>query len=1196
MVHEFHYSLFIVHYSLYKELILTFTIAIGCLSCKRSYTLFEMIPSSQSGIYFNNVVVENDSINPLDMEYLYNGGGVAIGDFNNDNKPDIYFTASQGENKLYLNKGDFAFEDVTKAAKVTGEGRWCNGAAVVDINNDGLDDIYICATIKTNPEERTNLLYINQGNDKSGTPLFKEMARQYNLADTGFSVQAAFLDYDRDGDLDVYIATTSLAQRNSTRFDRKSDFQEDKLSDKLYRNEGSDSLGHAFFRDVSKETGIYDHGYALGIAVADVNNDGWKDIYISNDFYSNDLLYINNKNGTFTEAAKNCFKHTSQNAMGNDIADINNDGLEDIIAVDMNPEDNFRKKKNMSPGNYYVYQAMRSGDYVLQYVRNTLQLNNGNTVLDSNNIELPSFSDISFYAGVAETDWSWNPSLADFDNDGFKDLIVTNGYPKDVTDHDFAAFRNESSNITPKADLLSQIPQIKIPNYAFRNTGDLQFQNVTANWGFSTASFSNGAAYADLDGDGDLDYVINNINDVAFVYKNNLKRSPDNNFINLKFEGRKENINGIGAVAKIYYEGKIQVFDNTPYRGYLSCVNSDLHFGLGKIERIDSAIIQWPDGKRQVISNVAANKTVIAKQADARPVTQDSIHNDSSFFAEITSISGVHYRHEEFDYIDFDRQKLLPRRFSQFGPSIAAGDIDGNGLDDIFLGASGGTDAHLLFQQQNGKFLEKELLSPPGRDVRKPEMLGTLMFDCEGDGDLDIYVASGSNEFAPNSKNYQDRIYINDGKRNLTYDSTVLPRNYTSKSCVKAADFDKDGDLDLFVGGRIFPEKYPEPVNSFLFRNDSEKGRPKFTDISMEAAPFLEKIGLVCDAIWTDFNSDGWIDLVVVGEWMPVRFFRNNKGKLVDVTPSSGIHDKHGWWGSISAGDFDNDGDVDYIAGNIGLNSFFKASAKEPISIYAADFNKDNFYDAIPSIFLPDENGERKEFPVHVRDEMVQQIVGIRKKYNRYVDYAKATIHEIVPETKNALKLQVNFLANSFIENKGNEKFEIRPLPSIAQFAPIYGMVVQDINEDGNLDLLLSGNDFGNEIVNGHYDALNGLVLLGDGQNNFKPLTIGESGLFIPGDGKGLIQLLVGGRYTLAATQNKDLLKMFALQKNHRMIRFKADDIRAIVHLKNGKSRIHEIYHGSSFLSQSVRVLLVNSSVTNIEIINTTGVKRTLEF
>ena len=667
-------------------------ITLSFVSCRES-TQFELVPSSTTGISFNNVVTESDSINPLDMEYLYNGGGVAIGDFNADDRPDIYFTSSQTPNKLYLNKGDFEFQDVTDEAGVGGMGRWCNGASVVDINNDGLDDIYVCASIKRDPNQRTNLLYINKGKNPKGIPVFKEMSREYNLADTSFSVHAAFFDYDRDGDLDVYIATTDLAQRDASRFEGQAVLDKKKRADKLYRNEGSDSLGHPFFTNVSKEAGIYDEGYALGLAVADVNNDGWKDIYVTNDFFSNDLLYINNKNGTFTDYARTCLKHTSQNAMGNDVADINNDGLEDIIAVDMNPEDNFRKKKNMSPGNYYVYQAMLRGDYVMQYVRNTLQLNNGNALYDSSKRPLPSFSDISFYAGVAETDWSWNPSLADFDNDGLKDLIITNGYPKDVTDHDFTAFRTEASKIATKEQILEQIPQIKIPNYAFRNTGTLQFENVTKRWGFDKPCFSAGAAYVDLDADGDLDYVISNINDEAFVYRNNLNTTGDKNYLAVRFEGTAQNRNGIGAIAKVFANGKMQTFDNTPYRGYLSSVNDDLHFGIGAAKKIDSLLVVWPDGKQSRFLNIEANRRITVKHSDARTVAPETVNTPPSLFRDITSESGVDFIHEEFDYIDFDRQKLLPRRFSQFGPPIAVGDVDGNGLEDFFVGASGNNDA-----------------------------------------------------------------------------------------------------------------------------------------------------------------------------------------------------------------------------------------------------------------------------------------------------------------------------------------------------------------------------------------------------------------------------------------------------------------------------------------------------------------------
>ncbi len=782
------------------KFILILTACLCLLTCKQSNTHFRQLSASHTGIHFNNEIVENDSINPLDMEFLYNGGGVAVGDFNNDGLPDLYFTASQVSNKLYLNKGNLQFKDITAAAGVTGNGRWSNAASIVDINNDGWLDIYVCATINKDPDQRANLLYINQGLNKEGVPYFKEMAKAYGLADTGLSVHAAFFDYDRDGDLDMYLVTTNLAQRNSTRFDGSSDENMEALNDKLYRNEGSDSLGHPYFKDVSKEAGIQDEGYGLGIAIADINQDGWKDIYVTNDFYGSDLLYINNGDGTFTNRARKVFKHTSQNAMGIDIADINNDGLDDIIAVDMNPEDNYRKKKNMMGSNYFVHQTMLNNGSVLQYVRNTLQLNNGLVAMDTSGKMLPSFSDISFYAGIAETDWSWNPSIADFDNDGFKDLIITNGYPKDVTDHDFAVYRSKAYQSTSKKDLLDQIPQVKISNYAYRNTGTLQFENATEAWGMQAPSFSCGAVYVDLDLDGDLDYVINNINEKAFVFKNESEKFNQNNYLNLSFNGSSLNKNGIGAIAVIYYEGgKIQTFENSPYRGYLSTVANGLHFGLGKCKIIDSMVISWPDGKQQKLFQIPVNQnlTLLYKDATDAGVALATVLSPP-LFTNSTTESAIDYLHNEFDFIDFNYQKLLPHKLSQFGPSIAVGDIDNNGLDDIVIGASAGNQGSYFLQQANGKFIEKILPSATGSDSRRPEMMGMLLFDADGDGDLDLYICSGSNEFIPNTKNYQDQIFINIGNGNFQLDTTALPKNYNSTSCVKAVDMDGDGDLDLF--------------------------------------------------------------------------------------------------------------------------------------------------------------------------------------------------------------------------------------------------------------------------------------------------------------------------------------------------------------------------------------------------------------
>jgi enediyne biosynthesis protein E4 len=1160
---------------------------------KPNNTLFEKIMPSTSNIYFNNSVTENDSINPLDMEFLYNGGGVAVGDFNRDGRPDLYFTASQVSNKMYLNERDFRFKDVTKQAKVSGDNRWCNGSSVVDINHDGWDDIYVCASVWKNPEQRRNLFYINQGVDKDGVPHFTEEARAYNLADTGFSVHAAFFDYDRDGDLDVYLVTTSLATRNSTRFDGSGATQQHALTDKLFRNDGSDSLGHPYFVDVSLQAGIQDDGYGLGVAVADVNGDGWKDIYVTNDFYTSDKLYINNHNGTFSDRAKDCFKHTSQNAMGNDIADINNDGLPDIIAVDMNPQDNYRKKTNMNGINLFIPDQMMNTGHVLQYVRNTLQVNNGLIPTDSNSLQIPIFSDISFYAGVAETDWSWNPSLADFDNDGLRDLIITNGYPKDVTDHDFATYRQNATNIASKKEVLAQIPQIKIANYAFHNKGDLHFQDVSASWGLNDASFSYGAAYVDLDNDGDLDYVVNNINDRAFIYRNN--NTAHHHFLNLKFRSTSNNRNGLGAVAEIYYGQNKQVSENAPYRGYISTVEASVHFGLGSTQTIDSIIVKWPSGERQVIRAVKADQTLIVEEPNDRSTNSailiDARAQTPRLFTNVTDQTGLEYRHVEMPYSDFDDQRLLPHKLSQYGPSLAVGDVDGNGYDDLFIGASAGFNGQLFLQQSNGKFESRKLVVPAGADSRKPEMMGALLFDADGDSDLDLFVAAGSTEFAANTKNYSDQFFINDGRGNLSLLRSAIPNNLSSKSCVKAADFDKDGDLDLFIGGRVLPHRYPQPVSSFIYRNDSKNGSVQFTDVTKQVAPLLEEIGLMCDALWTDFDNDSWPDLVVSMEWAPVTFIRNDHGVFKKIT--AGVEDKIGWWNSLAAADFDNDGDIDYVAGNVGLNSFFRSSPTQPVCVYASDFNNDGFYDAIPTVFLPGKNGQKREYPANGRDDFLKVLVGKRKKFDRYTTFATADINDLLTsdERKHSLFLKANYFASALFQNRGNGTFDVKMLPAVAQFAPVYGMLPEDVNGDGNLDLALCGNDFGNEVVNGRYDAMNGAVLLGNGDGTFNDKPLDQTGFFVPGDAKALVKLVIRNKAALAASQNGGRLLLFNESTPGEDIRLKDDDLYAVVELQDGRKRKEEAYFGTSFLSQSTRTIKMNRSVRSIEITNRAGSK-----
>ncbi len=1172
------------------------------LSCKKA-TLFQTIPSSHSGIHFSNNITENDSINPITLLNIYNGGGVGVGDFNNDGLQDLYFTGNAVSNKLYLNKGDMQFEDVTAKAGVGGKGGWGRGVAVVDLNNDGLLDIYVCNTLLKDSIKRTNLLYINQGPDKDGIPRFKEMAKEYGLNKHVHSTMASFFDYDNDGDLDMYLTVNeAIANDNQSTFRPVIKDGSHRSTGKLFQNEWDPVLKHPVFKDVSKEAGILTEGYGHGTSIVDINRDGWKDIYVTNDFLTSDILYINNHDGTFTDKSKEYFKHTSANAMGQDVEDLNNDGLADIFSLDMDPEDNFRKKMMLSSNSYQTLQNFDKYDYQRQYVHNTLQLNQGPRVGQNDSIGDPAFSEVSFLSGVEQTDWSWCPLITDFDNDGLRDIVITNGYPRDVTDHDFIAFREQSFAIASTKQILDQIPIVKISNYAFKNTNGLQFEDVTKNWGLDVPTFSNGAAYADLDNDGDMDMIINNINDEALIYKNTSreKDKSNNNFLNIQFHGGDQNKNGIGAFADIYYNhGKHQVYENTPFRGYLSTLQNMAHFGLGKTTQLDSVVVRWQNGKKQTLQKVKADqllKVNIAQAHDAYTFDQPKI-NTQSLFKEVTQSLGIKYKHQEEDFVDFNIQKLLPHKFSEYTPALAVGDVNGDGLEDMVSGGNAKFPAQILLQQSSGKFTQQNLY-PASTDIKnnfKDE--GLLLFDADGDGDLDLYAASGGYEAQPGSGIYQDRFYLNDGKGNFTLVKEALPINSTSKLCVRAVDYNKDGKLDLFVSGRVDPWNYPKPVSSFIFRNDSKNGVIKFTDVTNSVAKDLKNIGLVCDALFTDFDNDGWPDLILAGEWMPITFLKNEHGVYKNITGKSSMADKPGWWNTITAGDFNHDGKTDYIVGNTGLNTFYKASEKYPVYITAKDFDNNGSYDAFPSLFLKDVNGVPQEFPAQTRDDIVKQMISMRMKFQNYKSYATATMDSVItPEMrKGALRLKVNTLQSCYLRNDGNGKFTMSNLPVEAQMSELCGMTVDDFDGDGNLDVIISGNDYGTEVNTGRYDAFNGLMLKGDGKGNFKPQSILQSGIYIPGNGKALVKLTgAGGKYLLAASQNKDIIKVFELKRPVRSVKLQPLDMFATIQYKNGKTARQEFYYGESFLSQSGRFFKIDQNMSAVSITDNFGRSRNI--
>jgi ASPIC and UnbV/FG-GAP-like repeat len=1180
----------------------TCAVSLFFVACNNHQALFMPVAAAASGIDFTNTITETEAFNPLDNALMYNGGGVAAGDFNNDGLADLYFTGNQVKNALYLNKGKLKFEDVTETSGTDGGGAWSGGAAVVDINQDGLQDIYVCTSMKINASQKGNLLYVNQGADKKGVPHFKEQATAYGLADNGGNdVQSVFFDCDNDGDLDVYLLRTMLPGPDTRNFRPIVSDGSSSNTDKLFRNDWNDSLRHPVYTDVSKAAGIRFEGFGLGVAAADINQDGWKDIYVSNDFNSIDELYINNHDGSFTNKIQQYFKHSSFNAMGNEIADLNNDGLPDVVTLDMNAEDNYRKKMNMDGNNYNNFLFMQHFGYQLQYVRNTLQLNRGHRIDSANKPGEPVFAEIGFYAGIAATDWSWSVLAADFDNDGYKDLAITNGYPRDITDHDYAAFlyqeKNQAGRSLSKMELIKPVPQIKLPNYIFRNTSGLKYENTGRQWGIYEPSFSNGAIYADLDNDGDLDYAVNNINDKAFLYENTSTGTNKNNYLRIKFNGSLQNKDGIGAIVKLFYgAGKIQLFENSPYRGYLSTAENIAHIGLGNTASVDSLIVFWNNGFSQTIKNIKANQTIIAdfKNASLVPQNQSSIN---PLFSNITKETGLKHFDESEDFNDFNVQRLLTHKFSQYSPGLAAGDINNDGLDDIYISGAAKKSGCFWIQQSNGRFIKQALL----KESSPSEEMGSLLFDADKDGDLDLYLCSGGIRNFQNQQLYQDRLFVNNGTGNFSLAENVLPVNTNSKSCVKAADIDHDGDLDLFVGCRFLAGNYPMPVSGIILRNDSKPGQIKFTDITMQVAPALKNIGMICDALWTDTDNDGWADLLIAGEWMAPTIFKNKEGVFQDITSSTGLQNETGWWNSIAAGDFDNDGDIDYILGNQGENSFHLPSQQCPVSLYAADIDGNGTADPLMSQYIVSainkdgSYGAIKEFPAQLKDDITDQVPLLKEKYLAYKDYAVAGISDIISteKIKTAPLLKAVNAKSSFIKNLGNGKFTIIPLPAEAQFAPLFGLVADDVDADGFMDVLINGNDFGNETSLGPYNALNGLLLKGDGKGNFTPKRIEESGIYIPGDGKALIKIRgAGDKYLIAASQHKGPVQVYSLNKQQQLIPLSASDAAVEYEFTNGTKRREEIYYGSSFLSQSGRFIIISGSIKKITIIDFTGKER----
>lgn len=1074
-----------------------FFILFGAVSCNNKQfgdpeeqdiekPLFRLRKSAETGITFTNVITEDRNRNIIRYQGYYDGGGVAAADFNNDGLIDLYFTANMYPNRYYVNKGQLRFEDQTESAGLKEEGfGWYTGVTVVDINNDGWMDIYVCKSGMLKEENRRNILYVNNGD---GT--FTDKAAAYGLDHAGYSTHAAFFDYDRDGDLDMYLTNYGVL---------KGQFRDEETL--RLRSERDEFNGDKFFEqvdgryiDITKKAGLADHkfGFAHSVGIGDFDGNGWDDIYVCNDFFEADYLYFNQGDKTFKESMANAMNHISNFSMGNDVADFNNDGLPDIVVLDMVAEDNRRMKENMSGMDQRAFDFFVNLGFHHQYMFNMLHLNNGNK----------TFSEIAHLAGISNTDWSWAPLFADFDNDGHKDLYITNGLKRDARNltakYEFEEILRKAAK-EGRSDLTDEewnagingMPSERLKNYMFQNNGDLTFKNVVDAWGLGYASFSNGAAYADLDNDGDLDLIVNNISDPAFIFENTLESNAAG-FLIINLIGPPQNRDGVGAKLELYCGETKQFLQRYYTRGYRSAMAGGLHFGLGNYDLVDSLRIIWPDGKIQVRTAIEKDKTISIDYSDAT-ISVSAKTSNGLIFEDYTRASGLRHFYTENEFDDFSNQELLPYKISALGPALAVGDVNGDGLEDVFIGGSRGFPSSVYQQLQDGKF--KLMHQPDFHSDRNYEDGGAAFFDLDGDGDLDLYIATGGAELLASDQGYRDRLYVNDGTGVFRKNNTLIPEMRGSNSCVIPLDYDRDGDLDLFVGGRQVPGKYPFPASSRLLRNDGNR----LVDVTNELIPDLNNIGMVTSAALMDYDKDGLTDLLIAGEWMSVMLFRNEGNRFVNVTEKAGLNDHTGLWQQLVVADFDKDGDMDFVAGNLGLNSKFKATLNAPFEVFAGDFDQNGTHDMILSHW---EGG--RLFPVRDRLTMIRQFPFIETAFPTFESFARATIQDIFkPEVlESNLHLKTNTMASAFFSNNGDGTFAMKPLPNAAQISGTNTLFAEDVDRDGNLDLIVAGNIFGLEAETVRNDAGYGMFLKGDGKGLFVPVHWPRSGLSVAGDVK----------------------------------------------------------------------------------------------